>query len=189
MSNTDVNAVVHLSHQTATLRAQAIKLILMDCDGVLTDGRIILLPDGEEIKHFHVHDGQGVALARKAGLLTGIISGRRSRVLEQRAAEMRCDFLVQNVESKLSALQALAQDAGVSSQQIAFIGDDLPDIAPMREVGLAITVANAVDEVKSVAHLITQRSGGAGAVREAIEFILRAQSHWQPLLALFDLHS
>ncbi|MEW6731656.1 MAG: HAD-IIIA family hydrolase [Acidobacteriota bacterium] len=164
------------------LRAQSIKLILMDCDGVLTDGRIILLPDGEEIKNFHVLDGQGIALAKRAGLRVGIISGRRSRVLERRASESHCDFLRQQVEDKLAAYEAIVAEAGLTYREVAYIGDDLPDLAPMRRAGLAIAVANAVIEVKATAQLITRQSGGDGAVREAIEFILRAQARWQSVL-------
>ncbi len=154
----------------------------MDCDGVLTDGRIILLPDGEEIKNFHVLDGQGVALAKQAGLQVGVISGRVSRVLERRARECCYDFIYQQAEDKLSAYQSLAKQAQLADNQIAFIGDDLPDIAPMQRAGLAIAVANAVEEVKASAHLVTTRAGGAGGVREAIEFILRAQDCWQTVL-------
>jgi len=165
-----------------TARAPAIQLILMDCDGVLTDGRIILLPDGEEIKNFHVLDGQGVTLAKQAGLRVGIISGRRSRVLERRAMENRFDFLIEKVEDKLEAYRSIIEEAGVSDEQTAYIGDDLADIPIMRRAGLAVAVASAVEEVKAVAHLVTNRAGGDGAVREAIEFILKAQSRWEEVL-------
>lgn len=159
-------------------RAYPIKLILMDCDGVLTDGRIILLPDGSEIKLFHVLDGQGIALARQAGLLTGIISGRESTVLFRRAAEMRIDIVKQRVADKSAAYREILASWSLSDDQVAFIGDDLPDLAPMRRAGLAIAVANAVTEVKQLAHLVTSRAGGYGAVREAIEVILQAKSQW-----------
>ncbi len=160
----------------------SIKLILMDCDGVLTDGQIILLPDGEEIKNFHVLDGQGVALAKQAGLKVGIISGRQSKVLTRRAKEGRYDFLFDKVSNKLVVYENLLVETGLKDHEIAFIGDDLPDLAIMRRAGLAIAVANAVDEVKAQADLITTRSGGQGAVREAIEFILKSQGLWQELI-------
>lgn len=160
----------------------SIKLILMDCDGVLTDGQIILLPDGEEIKNFHVLDGQGVALAKQAGLKVGIISGRQSKVLTRRAKEGRYDFLFDKVSNKLVVYENLLVETGLKDHEIAFIGDDLPDLAIMRRAGLAIAVANAVDEVKAQADLITTCSGGQGAVREAIEFILKSQGLWQELI-------
>jgi 3-deoxy-D-manno-octulosonate 8-phosphate phosphatase (KDO 8-P phosphatase) len=163
-------------------RAQPVRLILMDCDGVLTDGRIILLPDGEEIKNFHVLDGHGVVLARQAGLRVGIISGRSSRVLERRAYEIQVDLLVQQAANKLAVYEEIIRQAEVSDRQVAYIGDDLPDLPIMRRVGLAVAVANAVDEVKEIAHLLTRRAGGDGAVREAIEFILKAQSLWETVL-------
>ena len=166
-------------------RAQQIQLILMDCDGVLTDGRIILLPDGEEIKNFHVLDGQGVTLARQAGLRVGVISGRRSRVLERRAKENHFDFLVQQAENKLAAFESPIEQAKLNDREVAFIGDDLPDLPLMRRAGLAIAVANAVEEVKAAAQLVTNRAGGDGAVREAIEFILRAQSRWESVLSKY----
>jgi 3-deoxy-D-manno-octulosonate 8-phosphate phosphatase (KDO 8-P phosphatase) len=174
--------MTHRATSEILTRAQAIQLILMDCDGTLTDGRIILLPDGEEIKNFHVLDGQGVALAKEAGLRVGVISGRRSLVLERRAAENRFDFLVQRVEDKLAAYRSIVEQAELPDEQVAFIGDDLPDIPLMRKAGLAVAVASAAEEVKAVAQLVTNRAGGDGAVREAIEFILKAQSRWESVL-------
>lgn len=165
--------------------ATAIRLILMDCDGVLTDGRIILLPDGEELKNFHVLDGQGVTLARQAGLRVGVISGRRARVLERRARENGFDFIAQGVSSKLAAYEAILAEARLRDAEVAFIGDDLPDLAPMSRAGLAIAPANAVAEVQRHAHLITERRGGHGAVREAIEFILKAQQRWEQVLSAY----
>jgi 3-deoxy-D-manno-octulosonate 8-phosphate phosphatase (KDO 8-P phosphatase) len=177
--------MTHCATSEILERAQAIQLILMDCDGVLTDGRIILLPDGEEIKNFHVLDGQGVALAREAGLRVGVITGRVSRVLEKRATENRFDFIWQKADDKLAAFNSIVEQAGLSKEQVTFIGDDLPDIPLMRRAGLSIAVANAVDDVKAVAQLVTRRAGGDGAVREAIEFILRAQSRWERVLGRY----
>jgi 3-deoxy-D-manno-octulosonate 8-phosphate phosphatase (KDO 8-P phosphatase) len=166
-------------------RAQKIQLILMDCDGVLTDGRIVLLPDGDEIKFFHSQDGQGVKLAAQAGLRTGIITVRQSRVLERRAREMKMHYLRQNSEEKIGAYHSIVTEAGVRDDQVAYIGDDLPDLPVMRRVGLAIAVANAVEEVKAHAHWVTSQSGGAGGVREAIEFILKAQGKWEGVISHF----
>ncbi|MGQ9896560.1 MAG: KdsC family phosphatase [Acidobacteriota bacterium] len=155
-----------------------IKLLLMDCDGVLTEGFIHLLPDGTEFKSFNSQDGHGLQLARRAGLRTGVITGRRSTALEQRARETGIEFLYQATGDKVQALNELLTTQEVSPQSVAFIGDDLPDVPVMRQVGLAIAVANAVPEVKHVAHYITTRAGGCGAVRETIELILKAQGKW-----------
>lgn len=171
--------------QEATLRAKSIKLVLMDCDGVLTDGRIILLPDGEEIKNFHVLDGQGISLAKEAGLKVGVISGRRSKVLTKRCEELKIDFLLDKVDNKLSVYNSLITDLKLNHHQVAFIGDDLPDLSIMQKVGLAIAVKNAACEVKTIAHLETLRNGGRGAVREVIEFILKAQDVWQSVISKY----
>ncbi|MCS6884411.1 MAG: HAD hydrolase family protein [Acidobacteriota bacterium] len=162
----------------AVERASRIKLLAMDCDGVLTDGSIILSSGGEDIKRFHSRDGQGLTLAKAAGLRTAIISGRSSKALEYRARELGIDFLVQQSSDKLVELIRILELAGVSAQEAAFIGDDLPDLPAMRYVGLAIAVRDAVDEVKAAAHIITSKSGGQGAVRESIEFILKARLLW-----------
>jgi 3-deoxy-D-manno-octulosonate 8-phosphate phosphatase (KDO 8-P phosphatase) len=165
-----------------TRRAQRIRLMLMDCDGVLTDGRIVLLPEGEDIKFFFSQDGQGIKLAALAGLRTGIITTRFSRVLERRAKEMRAHHLYQNAENKIQAYEAILKEEGLSDEAVAFIGDDLPDLPVMQRVGLAIAVANAVDEVKAQAHLVTKKEGGRGGVREAVEFVLKAQGIWDEVI-------
>lgn len=164
-------------------RAERVRLILMDCDGVLTDGRIILLPEGDEIKFFSALDGQGLKLAARAGLHTGIITIRRSRALERRAAELHVHHLYQDVKNKLDAYRAVLADEAVTDEAVAYIGDDLPDLPPMSRAGLAIAVGNAVEEVKQAAHYVTRAQGGQGAVREAIELILKAQGKWESLLA------
>jgi 3-deoxy-D-manno-octulosonate 8-phosphate phosphatase (KDO 8-P phosphatase) len=167
-------------------RARRIRLLLMDCDGVLTDGRIVLLPGGDEVKFFNSLDGQGLKLAAKAGLRTGIITIRRSRVLEQRAAEVAVNHLCQQVENKLDAYEMVIRKEEVADDEVAYVGDDLPDLPPMKRVGLAIAVANAVEEVKQAAHYVTKNSGGSGAVREAIEVVLKAQGKWAEIIASFS---
>lgn len=167
-------------------RAKRIRLLLMDCDGVLTDGRIILLPSGDEVKFFNSLDGHGLKLAARAGLRTGIITIRRSRVLEQRAAEVSVNHLCQQVANKLDAYEMVIGKEEVADDEVAYVGDDLPDIPPMKRVGLAIAVANAVEEVKQVAHYITKNSGGSGAVREAVELVLKAQGKWDEIIASFS---
>ncbi len=163
---------------TLAERARHIGLLLMDCDGVLTEGFIHLLPDGTELKSFNSQDGHGLKLARRAGIRTGVITGRRSPALEQRARETGIEFLCQATSDKAQALTELLTTHGIHQQAVAFIGDDLPDVPVMQQVGLAIAVANAVPEVKQAAHYVTTRTGGRGAVREAIELILKAQGKW-----------
>jgi 3-deoxy-D-manno-octulosonate 8-phosphate phosphatase (KDO 8-P phosphatase) len=154
----------------------------MDVDGVLTDGHVYLqsFPDGQalELKAFNSQDGAGLKIARMAGLRTGIISGRESSATIRRAKENQIEFVYQGRDEKLPSYQEILRLAQVSESEIAYVGDDLPDLPVMRRVGFAIAVANAVSEVKDAAHLVTKRSGGDAAVREAIEFILKAQGKW-----------
>ncbi|MBX7218320.1 MAG: HAD hydrolase family protein [Blastocatellia bacterium] len=156
-------------------RAKRISLLLMDCDGVLTDGWIILLPDGQEVKAFNSQDGHGLKMAQRAGLRTGVITGRGSVALDQRAKEVGIEFVFQNAKDKNAVMNELLHSQGIEPDQVAFIGDDLPDLPPMQRVGLAVAVSNAVAELKSIAHYVTEKHGGHGAVREVIELILKAQ--------------
>jgi 3-deoxy-D-manno-octulosonate 8-phosphate phosphatase (KDO 8-P phosphatase) len=156
-------------------RAKAIKLLLMDCDGVMTDGRITLLPDGDEQKTFHVRDGQGIVLCHRTGLETGIISGRTSTATKRRANELQMTYVRQDVKDKLVVLGEILSQAGVAESECAYIGDDIADIPVMRRVGLAIAVADAADGAKQAAHLVTISQGGRGAVREAVDLILKAR--------------
>jgi 3-deoxy-D-manno-octulosonate 8-phosphate phosphatase (KDO 8-P phosphatase) len=169
-----------------TERARRIRLLLLDCDGVLTDGSLYYTGDGERvfevIKVFHIHDGQGLRLAKEAGLKLGMISGRTSSALAARAKELEIDHFYPGIANKLIIYQQIKAAEGLSDEQIAYIGDDLPDLSPMRHVGLAIAVADAVGEVKECAHFITQRPGGRGAVREAVELILKSQQNWDNLI-------
>lgn len=163
-------------------RAKKIRVLLMDVDGVLTDGHIWLLSrrDGtaSEIKGFSAYDGAGLKLARAAGLRTGIITGRESSAVTQRARECEIEFVYQHRATKLGALEEIMQTAGASADEVAYVGDDLPDLPVMQRVGLAAAVANGVPEVKRAAHFVTTRSGGEGAVREVIELIVKAQGKW-----------
>ena len=174
-----------LTDNTVTDRARKIRLLLLDCDGVLTDGSLFYDSQGESIKIFHIHDGQGLRLAREAGLKLGIISGRNSPALAARAKEMMIDHLYHGVSNKLEIYERIKLAEGLRDEQIAYIGDDLPDLAPMRCAGLAIAVADAVDEVRECAHLIINKPGGRGAIREAIEIILKSQKIWDNLIQRF----
>lgn len=167
-------------------RAGQIKLLLMDVDGTMTDGSVTLLsqPDGTalEIKTFDAHDGQGLTLAQTAGLRTGCITGRESAALLRRAHEMKMEFICMKQPVKMTAYEEIVRTAGVPDSAIAFIGDDLPDIPLMRRVGLAVAVGDAVLEVKQAAHYTTRAFGGDGAVREAVELILKSKGIWQEMI-------
>ena len=163
-------------------RAARIKLLMMDCDGVLTDGRVWLFDNGEEQKGFHTRDGMGLALWHRAGFRSGIISGRRSSAVERRAHSLGMTFVVQGCEEKQAAFAETLSRAAVSSAEVAYIGDDLNDIPLMLQSGLGIAVADAAPETRQHAHYITQAIGGYGAVREVIELLLKAQGRWDLLI-------
>ncbi len=163
-------------------RASRIKLLLMDCDGVLTDGRIWLFDNGEEQKGFHTRDGLGLNLWHRAGMRSGIISGRRSSAVERRAQSLGIGFVIQGCEEKQQAFADTLSHAGVSSTEVAYIGDDLNDIPLILQSGLGIAVADAALETREHAHYVTKAVGGYGAVREVIELLLKAQGRWDQLI-------
>jgi 3-deoxy-D-manno-octulosonate 8-phosphate phosphatase (KDO 8-P phosphatase) len=167
-------------------RAARIELLLMDVDGTMTDGSVTLLSqtDGTalEIKTFDAHDGQGLTLAQTAGLRTGCITGRESAALLRRAHEMRMEFIYMKQPLKMPAYEEILRKAGVSDAAVAYIGDDLPDIPLMRRVGLAVAVGDAVPEVKEAAHYTTKALAGHGAVREAVELILKSKGCWKEMI-------
>jgi 3-deoxy-D-manno-octulosonate 8-phosphate phosphatase (KDO 8-P phosphatase) len=167
-------------------RAALIEVILMDVDGTMTDGGVTLLSQADgtalEIKTFDAHDGQGLTLARTAGLRTGCITGRESAALLRRAHEMKMEFIYMKQPVKMPAYEEILQKAGVSDSAVAFIGDDLPDIPLMRRVGLAVAVGDAVPEVKKAAHYTTKALAGHGAVREAIEVVLKSKNIWTQMI-------
>lgn len=166
-------------------RAARIKLLLMDCDGVLTDGRIWIFENGEEQKGFHTRDGLGIDLWHRAGLRSGIISGRRSSAVDTRARTLGMSFVVQGHENKVQAFADVLEQAGVANAEVAYIGDDLNDIPLMLQSGLGIAVADAALETREHAHYVTKARGGFGAVREAIELILKSQGRWDDLIKAF----
>lgn len=163
-------------------RAARVKLLLMDCDGVLTDGRITLVEGGEERKSFHTRDGHGLVLLHRAGLRSGIISGRTSRLVELRAADLGIAFVRQGALNKLEVFESLLTEAGVSPQDVAFVGDDVVDVPLMRRCMFAVAVADATEETRAAAHYVTTLPGGFGAVREVCELILKAQNRWDELM-------
>jgi 3-deoxy-D-manno-octulosonate 8-phosphate phosphatase (KDO 8-P phosphatase) len=165
-------------------RAARVKLLLMDCDGVLTNGRLQLNEDDEQ-KWFNVRDGLGIDLLHRGGLRSGIISGRRSTAVERRARELKMSFVRQGHTSKVKSFEEILLEAHLDESEVAFIGDDLVDIPVMLRCELAVAVADAVEETRSVAHYITSAPGGSGAVREVIELILKAQGLWSDLVEGF----
>jgi 3-deoxy-D-manno-octulosonate 8-phosphate phosphatase (KDO 8-P phosphatase) len=164
-------------------RAKKIRVLLMDVDGVLTDGRIWLTwtveGSAHEIKGFSAQDGVRLKLARAAGLRTGVITGRESQAMTRRAKETELEFVYQKQAVKLPAYEEILQESGAKEDEVCFIGDDLPDLPILKRVGLAVAVANAAPEAKAVAHYVTRKAGGHGAVSEVIELILKAQGKWQ----------
>jgi 3-deoxy-D-manno-octulosonate 8-phosphate phosphatase (KDO 8-P phosphatase) len=163
-------------------RTRKIRLLMMDVDGVLTDGRIIQDCHGHELKVFDVKDGHGIVMAHRAQLRTALISGRESETITRRAQELGIELVFQKIWNKLEVYEKILVDTQLAHDEVAYIGDDLVDIPLLRRVGFAVAVADAVDEVKAASHWITQRAGGQGAVREVIERILRAQGQWDTLL-------
>lgn len=157
-------------------RAKKIKLLLLDCDGVLTDGRLYFSANGEELKVFHVRDGQGLVSWHKAGFRSGIISGRNSPIVEIRAKELGIEFVRQGAEDKIEVFNEILKSANISAEETAFVGDDVADVFLFRHVGLAFAVADAVDEARQAAHFITENKGGRGAVREITDLLLKAQT-------------
>jgi 3-deoxy-D-manno-octulosonate 8-phosphate phosphatase (KDO 8-P phosphatase) len=164
-------------------RAKPIRVLLMDVDGTLTPGMVCLqtFPDNSvaEMKVFNPHDGAGVKLASIMGIRSGIITGRDSAANARRAREMGMEFVVQGQPKKLESYKAILIRAGVTDEEVAYIGDDLPDLPILNRVGLAVAVADAVVEVRRAAHYITTVAGGKGAAREVVELILKAQDKWK----------
>ena len=158
-------------------RARAVKLAIFDVDGVLTDGRLYFLPDGSEFKTFNTLDGHGIKMLIASGVQTAIISGRKTPVVERRAQNLGIQHLFQGREDKLVALDGLLAELGLNYEQVAYLGDDLPDLPVIRRVGLGMAVASADGFVRQHAHGVTQARGGEGAAREFCELILRAQGN------------
>ncbi|MCK4752278.1 MAG: HAD hydrolase family protein [Planctomycetes bacterium] len=159
-----------------------IKMLIVDVDGVLTDSSLIINADGSESKIFNTLDGHGIRMWQRAGLKTAFLSGRMSEATDRRAEQLNIDHVFQNCHNKLELLEKFLKESGLSAQEVAYIGDDLPDLPVIRYVGFGATVANAVDEVKEHADYVTTNRGGSGAVREVIEYILKNTGKWQELM-------
>ena len=163
-------------------RCRPIEMILSDVDGVLTDGGVIFDNQGIETKQFHVRDGLGIKLWMRAGYQFGIVTARTSHIVKVRASELGIEIIRQGFEEKLTVTREIVREHGLELEQVCYIGDDLADIAVMNAVGLGVAVADATEEVRSAAALVTKLGGGRGAVREAIEVILKAKNRWQDVI-------
>jgi 3-deoxy-D-manno-octulosonate 8-phosphate phosphatase (KDO 8-P phosphatase) len=175
-----------LSAKQLQARARKIKLLLMDVDGVLTDGRFFYVPRPGgglfETKMFHSRDGLGFRLAHQAGLKTGFLSGRSSPAVEYRAKELGVHFLKQNAREKLEPYQEILREAHFKDEEVCYVGDDIVDLPLLTRVGLAVGVAGGHKLLRRYVHYMTQQTGGRGAVREVIELILSAQGKWDAIL-------
>lgn len=187
---TDV--AVALASPDVLARARKIKLFLMDVDGTLTDGGVCLIsstsPDGSaavsEMKVFNAQDGQGLSLAHTMGIQTGFITGRSSPAVAKRAEELKVTFVYLGQAKKTEAFEECMRKAGVTEEEVAYMGDDLPDIPLAKRAGLAVCVADGVPELRAVCHFTTQRLAGRGTAREVIELILKAQGRWEEAVPL-----
>ena len=171
-----------LMEEKLKLNLAAIKLLVLDVDGVLTDGRMVVNADGSQSKFFNALDGHGIRLWRRAGLKVAFISGRQSEATRHWAEQLEVEYVFQNCHDKLPVLKKLLEELGLSPQAVACVGDDLPDLPMIRYAGFGVAVANAVDEVKQRADYVATRRGGHGAVREVIEYILKNTGQWQQLM-------
>lgn len=169
-----------MMNQEIIERAKRVKILILDIDGVMTDGRIIYSIYGDELKFFDVLDGFGIALLNRAGIKSVIITAKKSRIVKTRAKDLKVAGAYQGFTDKLIPFNKILKRFKISPEEICFIGDDLIDIPVLKRAGFAVAVPNAVDEVKALAHHITARMGGRGAVREICDFILKSQNKWDP---------
>ncbi len=163
-------------------RLTPIRLLLLDVDGVLSDGRIVYDAHGTEIKSFDVKDGHGIKMLQKAGIEVGIISGRSSKVVNVRAKELGIEILYQGIADKDIPYAEIIKQRGLRDEEIAYIGDDVVDLPILRRVGFAVATADAVDDIRPYVHYVTNRCGGRGAVREVCDLILKARGDWDAVM-------
>ena len=164
-------------------KSSTIKLILLDVDGVLTDGAVVMYGDGSESKRFHIRDGIALVWAQRVGLKVGILSARHSATTIQRAAQLGITLVYQGVASKAAAYDAILSDTAVTDAEVAYMGDDVVDLAVLRRVGLSAAPSDAVAEVRASVDFVSTHRGGEGAVRELVEMILRVQGHWNSIVS------
>ena len=171
----------------ALTRAKNIKLLLLDVDGVLTDGTLVYTGSNKESKSFHTQDGFGIRLLQQAGIEVGVITARRSEPVKRRAEELKMSYIYQGIPDKITAFNEIVKSSGLKPFEIAYMGDDWLDLTILQQVGLAVAPANGVQEVKEIAHYITVLPGGHGAVRDCCNFILKAQNLHTDLLQKYTI--
>lgn len=175
------------TNKALLLKIKTVKLLILDVDGVLTDGKIIINDQGIETKHFDVRDGHGLKLLMRYEVGVALITGRRSSVVEHRAKDLGIEAVYQGIWNKAETYEEILQKMNLHAEQTAFVGDDIVDIPIMRRVGFAVAVRDAAEETKKIAHYVTKRKGGHGAVREVCELILKAQDHWQDVVKKYQM--
>lgn len=163
---------------TVLERAKRVRMLIIDIDGVMTDGRIVYGVYGEELKFFDVQDGFGITLLNRAGIVSVIVTAKKTRIVKLRARDLRVAKAYQGYGDKLIPFTKILKKFRIAPEEICFIGDDLIDIPVLKRVGFAVAVPNAVDEVKAIAHYVTAKAGGRGAVREVCDLILKARGSW-----------
>jgi 3-deoxy-D-manno-octulosonate 8-phosphate phosphatase (KDO 8-P phosphatase) len=166
-------------------RLSRVKLFLCDVDGVLTNG-IVLMGDGKEYKSFHIQDGLGLRLLQQQGIKVGWVSNRPSEATRQRAEDLKVDYLFQGKGNKIEAVESILREAKLAWDDVSYMGDDVVDLGALKRAGLAVTVANGIAEAKAMAHYVTRAHGGAGAVRELVDMVLKAQKRWAKIIAEFE---
>jgi len=176
-----------LSKSALLRRIRKIKVLILDVDGVLTDGRIVLDDRGREVKFFDVRDGHGLKMLIRTGIEVVVLTGRRSRVVEHRARELGIAEVHQGALNKLEVFEALLSRMGFEAAEAAYAGDDIVDVPVLKRAGFSVAVANAVTEAKRVAHYVTRHSGGRGAVREICEVILKGQDRWKDIQTRYEI--
>jgi len=172
--------------ETLQERAARVRLLVLDVDGVLTDGRIIMDHEGKEIKAFDVRDGHGIKLLRDAGIEVAVLTGRNSPVVQKRTDDLGILWVQQGVSDKVAAYEEIARKTGIEDEETCFIGDDLVDIPLLKRVGIPVVVADGVHEAKQCALYVTQAPGGRGAVREVCDLLLQAQGKWDEILRRYE---
>jgi len=167
-------------------KLKKIKMLILDVDGVMTDGRIIMDDEGREIKNFHVRDGHGIKVLQRYGIKVALLTGRKSKVVEYRARDLDIKDVYQKVYNKKEVFEKILKKYKLSAEEAAFIGDDIIDVPVLKSVGFSVAVADAIDVVKKSVHYVTENQGGNGAVREICEMILKAQGKWPEIAARYE---
>lgn len=175
----------HLSKAEVRERASRVRLLILDVDGVLTDGGLIWQADGQESKVFHVHDGHGIRLVQRAGIEVALLTGRSSQVVAHRAEDLGIQLVVQGSRDKLADYEKMLEQRKLEDRDVAYVGDDLVDVPVFKRVGLSVAVAGARPYLHAYCHAITEREGGQGAVREVCDFLLQAQGKWEEITARY----